>query len=214
MSYKFTYSNISGGSKYEYEYLEVILQLLDSQDHYTYGHSYRVAYLAVCFGKYLNLPEESIQELELAGYFHDIGKTAIPAEILNKKDKLTAEEREVIMHHPQLGFDIIENISSLYSILPAILYHHERYDGEGYPAELKEIEIPFAARVITIADTYDVMMSNRPYRKKLAFEDILTQLTEARGKQLDPQLVDVFCNMIIDNCLYEDLYSQQPTGND
>lgn len=208
MVYKFTYSNIPNGAKYEYEYLEMILQLLDSQDQYTYGHSYRVGNLSVSFGKYLNLPEKSIQELELAGYFHDIGKTRIPLEILNKKNPLTPEERSVIEHHPQIGFDIIENISSLYGILPAILYHHERYDGDGYPAGLKGSEIPYIARTISIADIFDAMMSSRPYRKKLAFENVLTELMDGRGKQFDPQLTDEFCNMVIVNGLYEGTYSR------
>lgn len=214
MPYSFTYSNFRGSTKYQYEYLEVILQLLDSQDHYTYGHSFRVAKLAVCFGKHLNLSEESVQELELAAYFHDIGKTGIPAEILNKKGKLTKKEQTHLCRHAQFGFDIIENITSLNCILPAILYHHEKFDGTGYPAGLLGSEIPVMARLISIVDTYDAMSLDRPYRKKLGFEDVLMQIRDNRGTQFDPRLVDEFCDMIIDNCLIDDFpYSRRSATN-
>lgn len=190
---------VNRNSTFQYEYLKAILQLIESKDHYTYRHSLRVAKIIASFADYLYMPKELIKEYELAGYLHDIGKIGIPEIILNKTSELTIDERKIMCRHPQLGYEIAETITSLKEILPGILFHHERYDGNGYPAGLRGVEIPCIARSLSIVDTYDALTSDRPYRKKLHFYEALAELMDSRGKQLDPILVNSFCDMMVDD---------------
>ncbi|GAH91361.1 unnamed protein product, partial [marine sediment metagenome] len=127
---------------------------------------------------------------------HDIGKIGIPDKILSKRGKLTTEEWEAIKSHPKLGANIIGNVPSLVSCLPAVLYHHERWDGTGYPEGLKGETIPLDARILAIADAFAAMISARPYRDALCDEKVIKQLRQGAGKQFAPQLVEVFISLV------------------
>lgn len=174
-------------------YLETIRTLaaaIDAKDPYTKGHSERVAQTSVALARELNLPERDIENIEYTALLHDIGKIGIDDRILGKSSKLSNEEFKKIKEHPIVGAKIIEPIDFLKDSYKAIYHHHERYNGDGYPDGLKEKNIPLSARIIAVADAYDAMGSDRPYRKKLSKEKILKELTEQSGKQFDPQIVN------------------------
>lgn len=179
--------------------LEIMIKLLQCKDEYTYKHSERVAKFMVMFGKELEFSEKEIKELKLAGLFHDIGKIAISEEILKKKRKLTIEEYAKIKKHPEIGYEILKTISGVENILPTVLYHHERYDGSGYPAELKGEEIPMKARMLSIVDAFDVMTSNREYKSKMSIMQSIDQFEINSNNQFDPILVKTFCTMMKTN---------------
>jgi len=166
---------------------------VDAKDRYTYGHSKKVGEYAVALSQALGLPPDRIATIRAAALLHDIGKIGIPDAILNKEGALTAEEWEPVKAHPELGVEILRHVVDLVNCLPAILHHHERYDGTGYPAGLKENNIPLEARVLAIADAYDATTSLRPYHKQLSPQQALTELKRHAGTQFDPELVDIFC---------------------
>jgi diguanylate cyclase (GGDEF)-like protein/putative nucleotidyltransferase with HDIG domain len=165
---------------------------VDAKDHYAYKHSQTVREYAVALAKSLELAPADIARLSTAALLHDIGKIGIGDEILNKAGKLTAEEEEVVRSHPQLGADIVSNVPELASCLAGILYHHERYDGSGYPAGLKGEAIPLDARILGIVDAFAAMTSARPYRAALSSEEAVEELKRGAGKQFDPDLVKAF----------------------
>jgi diguanylate cyclase (GGDEF)-like protein len=165
---------------------------VDAKDHYAYKHSQKVREYAVALAKSLELAPADIARLSTVALLHDIGKIGISDEILNKAAKLTGEEWEIIKSHPQLGADIVSNVPELASCLAGILYHHEHYDGSGYPAGLKGEAIPLDARILGIVDAFAAMTSVRPYRAALSTEDAVEELKRAAGKQFDPNLVKVF----------------------
>ncbi|MDD3656020.1 MAG: HD-GYP domain-containing protein [Atribacterota bacterium] len=180
-------------------YLDTIRTLaatIDAKDPYTHGHSERVSLTAVQLAKKLDFVEPEIEYLEYAAILHDIGKIGIEDRILGKKDKLTEEEYEKIKEHPVIGASIVESIEFLKKSSKAVLYHHERYDGKGYPHGLKGEEIPKAARLLAVVDAYDAMNSDRPYRKKLSENDILNELEREAGKQFDPIMVKLFISLL------------------
>ena len=180
-------------------YLDTIRTLaatIDAKDPYTHGHSERVSHMAVQLAKKLDFVEPEIEYLEYAAILHDIGKIGIEDRILGKKDKLTEEEYEKIKEHPVIGANIVESIEFLKKSSKAVLYHHERYDGKGYPHGLKGEEIPKAARLLAVVDAYDAMNSDRPYRKKLSEKDILNELERESGKQFDPIMVKLFISLL------------------
>ena len=173
-------------------YLETIRALaaaIDAKDPYTKGHSERVTQTSVALAQELKLPEREIDNIECAALLHDIGKIGIDERILGKDDDLTEEEFKRIKEHTILGAKIIEPVEFLKDSYKAIYHHHERYDGYGYPDGLKEKDIPLSARIIAVADAYDAMGSDRPYRKKLSKDKIMKELTEQSGKQFDPEVV-------------------------
>jgi HD-GYP domain-containing protein (c-di-GMP phosphodiesterase class II) len=133
--------------------------------------------------------------LHLAAMLHDIGKIGVPEKILNKEGKLTQEEYSHIREHSEQGYKILKPINQLNESLSAIRHHHERYDGAGYPSGLKGKEIPLYARVIAIADTYDAMTSARSYRAHISHEDAIAEIVSVKGKQLDPELVEIFVKL-------------------
>lgn len=133
--------------------------------------------------------------LTISAILHDIGKIAVPEQILDKPGKLTDEEFAVVKKHSQAGADIISSIPSYETILPGILHHHERWDGTGYPAGFGEKNIPLFARIICIADVYDALTEDRPYRKAWGREDVLKFFEEQKLKMFDPELVDIFLNL-------------------
>ncbi|PKM94447.1 MAG: hypothetical protein CVU84_10270 [Firmicutes bacterium HGW-Firmicutes-1] len=165
---------------------------VDARDQYTAGHSTRVAEISLEIGKALGFLEENLTDLECAALFHDIGKIGIPDYILNKNEKLTNEEYDKIKQHPEIGVSILKTIDFMKEGLPIIRYHHERYDGRGYPTGIDGENIPLGARIIAIADTYDAMTSNRPYRNGLSHEIAINEILLNKGLQFDGTLVDVF----------------------
>jgi len=169
---------------------------VDAKDHHTYGHSRKVSDYAVALAEALHLPQDKIATIRAASLLHDIGKVGIPDSILSKEGALTDEEWEPVRAHPQLGVEILRHVIDLVNCLPAILHHHERYDGKGYPSGLKGENIPVEARILAIADAYDAMTSPRPYREQLTSQEALDELKRCAGTQFGPELVDVFCKII------------------
>lgn len=175
-----------------------ISAIIDARDEYTSGHSDRVALCAMDIAKKLGWSEEDAKNLYLVALLHDIGKVGIPDAILNKPSKLTDEEYHVIQQHPVIGQSILKGLYMLKKVNEGALYHHERYDGNGYPAGLKGEDIPLYARIIGIADSYDAMSSDRVYRSKLPHDKIIAEFERCRGTQFDPELDDLFVSMLKD----------------
>ncbi len=165
---------------------------LDAKDHYTYGHSQRVTECALAIAGELSLSDEERANIELAGLLHDIGKIGISEAILSKPAKLTTEEFNEIKEHPARGAEILGHIKQLAEIIPGVLYHHERFDGFGYPMGLKKYEIPLIARILAVADAFDAMTSKRAYRDALSREDALEEVKRNTGSQFDPAITEAF----------------------
>ncbi|UCD85089.1 MAG: GAF domain-containing protein [Deltaproteobacteria bacterium] len=171
---------------------EALADAIDKRDPYTGGHTKRVTSFSLAMAKYLDLDPADSENLKLAAILHDIGKIGIPDDVLRKKSKLTDTEFDSIKKHPIFGYEIMSHIKSLKDVIPGMRYHHERPDGKGYPERLKGDKIPLIARIISIADTFDAMTSDRPYRKGLSDEEALNELKRCAGTQLDPMLVKIF----------------------
>jgi HD-GYP domain-containing protein (c-di-GMP phosphodiesterase class II) len=165
---------------------------IEAKDVYTRGHSERVNRYAMLIAERLRLDDAEKNILNWSSILHDIGKIGIPESILNKPGRLNEEEFDVIKGHPKKGRDILEPLEQLASSLPGILHHHERYDGKGYPHGLKGEEIPFLARIIAVADTFDAITSNRAYRSAKVAEKALAIVEDVAGTQLDPVVVEAF----------------------
>ena len=169
---------------------------VDAKDHYTYGHSRKVNTYAVALAEAIGLSPDDVSKISTAALLHDVGKIGIPDRILNKKGKLTDEEWEAIKAHPRLGANIAGNVPGLVPCVSGILYHHERWDGIGYPEGLKGEAIPMDARILAIADAFAAMTSARPYRDALCEEKVMKRLKQDAGKQFDPRLVEVFLGVV------------------
>ncbi len=169
---------------------------IDAKDHYTYGHSRKVSDYSVVIAEALGLPQDTIDTIRAAGLLHDIGKVGTPDSILSKKGPLANEEWESVKAHPKLGVEILKHVIDLVNCLPAILHHHEHYDGSGYPSGLKGDNIPIEARILAIADAYDAMTSLRPYREQISSQQALNELKRCAGIQFDSELVESFCKII------------------
>ena len=173
---------------------------VDAKDHYTYGHSKKVSKYSSDLATALGYPEARISTIRTAGLLHDIGKIGVADEILSKNSALTDEEWEPIHSHPTMGVSILKHVDSLKDCLVGVLYHHERFDGSGYPQGLKGDNIPLDARVLAIADTYDAMTSSRPYRTSpLTREQAIAELIRCAGTQFDPVIVQEFVKMMVQN---------------
>jgi putative nucleotidyltransferase with HDIG domain len=169
---------------------------VDARDHYTYGHSRRVSNYAVAIAEAIGLLPEKIAILRTAALLHDIGKIGISDELLNKAGPLSDDDWKPVRAHPIRGVSILKHVDGLSPCLPGIQYHHERYDGTGYPSGLVGENIPLDARVIAIGDAYEAMTSPRPYRERtLTHEEALEELERNAGAQFDPELVRVFCSL-------------------
>ena len=180
-------------------YLDTIRALaaaIDAKDPYTKGHSERVAETSVALAQELNLSGRDIEDIEYTALLHDIGKIGIADKILGKKGSLTNQEYEKIKEHTIMGANIIEPVDFLKNSYEAIYHHHERYDGKGYPDGVKSKDIPVFSRIIAVADAYDAMNSDRPYRKKLNKDKILKELTDQSGKQFDPEVVEALISVL------------------
>ncbi len=188
--------------KLEKSYLESVETLrttVEAKDPYTRGHSDRVSAYSVMIGKKLGLSDEDLKILKLGGLFHDIGKIGVPDNILTKEDKLNDDEYSEIKNHPTIGAHILANATIFSNILPLVKHHHERYDGHGYPSQLKGEDIPFLVRIVTLADCFDAMSSARPYRKSLPIDVIKNEILKNAGTQLDPQLAILFLDLLETN---------------
>lgn len=176
--------------------VRTIASAIEANDPYTKGHSERVSELALGMGKELGFPEQELQKLEYVALLHDVGKIGIPETILNKPGPLSDVEYEEIKHHSAIGADILQKIHFLSTKSNIILHHHERLDGSGYPMGLTGDNIPLEARILAIADAYDAMTSDRPYRKAKSPKDALDELVNCSGVHFDPDLVKVFLRLI------------------
>ena len=170
-----------------------LMSKMRKRDSQTHEHSYSAAGYAVECARYMHLPKDVIRRLYYGMLLHDIGKTQISLDILNKKEVLTKKERWKIEKHPEYGHAIVTKYNPHKDILDIILYHHERWDGEGYPHKLKGEEIPFLARIAAVADAYDAIVSNRPYKKAVTPEEAIQEIIDHAGTQFDPQIADNFC---------------------
>ncbi|OQA81497.1 MAG: Cyclic di-GMP phosphodiesterase response regulator RpfG [bacterium ADurb.Bin243] len=176
--------------------IRVATNALEFKDAYTSGHSERVTEFAVLLSKELNLAHEEIENIRQAAILHDIGKIGISETILTKKGRLTDEEFATIKLHPSIGDSIVEPMALNPIVRAGIRNHHERWDGRGYPDGLAGEKIPFSARIIALADAFDAMTSNRPYRDAMAMEKVYSEFIKCAGGQFDPNLAEVFVNML------------------
>ncbi len=172
--------------------LEALSNALDQRDQDTEGHSQRVAAYTVRLGQEIGLPSEELRFLHRAALLHDIGKIGIPDAILNKPGQLTPEERRVMQRHPRLGFEMLQGIAHLNRERDIVLTHQERWDGHGYPMNLAGEDIPLASRLFAIMDTFDAILSDRPYRKGRDYATARQIIASESGKQFDPRLVEAF----------------------
>jgi HD-GYP domain-containing protein (c-di-GMP phosphodiesterase class II) len=171
---------------------ESLADAIEKRDPYTGGHTKRVTEYSIAMGEELNLESDEMRWLKLAAILHDIGKIGVEDVILRKEDKLTEEEYDQMKKHTLMGAEIIGHIKQLHGIIPGLKYHHEKIDGRGYPEGLADGSIPLIAKIVAVADTFDAMTSDRPYRKALRKEEAFSELRRCVGTQFDRELVDSF----------------------
>jgi response regulator RpfG family c-di-GMP phosphodiesterase len=172
--------------------IDALIKALEAKDFYTRGHSQRVTIYSVAIGKAMGLSMEQVDLLRQAAVLHDLGKIGVREAVLNKPGRLTDEEFKEITLHPEVAIKILDPIPYFKPLLPAILHHHERFDGKGYPARLAGKDIPLDSRIMAIADTFDAMTSTRAYRKALSLEAANAEIVRCSGTQFDPDIVPVF----------------------
>ncbi len=178
--------------------LEAMILALDLREHETGYHSYRVTEYAINLGKHMNLSDQELSVIAKGALLHDIGKIGVPDHILLKPDKLTEEEWDLMRKHAEFGYALLNKIDFLEESARIVHTHHERYDGQGYPAGLSGDGIPLGARIFSVVDALDAMTSRRTYRKAISFEDAVQRITEASGSQFDPEVVEVFTEIPIE----------------
>ena len=177
--------------------LEALASAVDARDPYTYGHCRRVAELASAVAKEMGLPDADRHNLEQAALLHDIGKMGVPDNTLRKTSSLCEEEWVAIQQHPEMGFRMLSALRFLDGALPAIRYHHERFDGKGYPYGLSGEAIPLPARILSAADAYDAITSDRPYRSARSTSDGIAEITSGAGSQFDPMVAEVLSRILV-----------------
>jgi len=190
--------------KFQKDIILSMIKLIELYDPYTRGHSEVVASISSMLGRKIGLSSEEINSLYWAGLVHDIGKILIPPSILTKPSSLSKEEHDIVKRHPALGAEVLKASEELQDISIIVLHHHERWDGNGYPYGIKGEEIPLYSRIVSIADSLDAMMSDRPYRDAMSLDEALKELRRCAGTQFDPYLVD----LIESNELYEELINK------
>ncbi len=178
--------------------LRALTSSIDAKDPYTCGHSERVAYISRWIAEHLSLNNTDTHNVYLAGLLHDIGKIGVSESVLRKPGKLTSQEFEQINRHPQIGSNILGGIKQMEDVTPAVLSHHEHFDGSGYPCGVRGKNIPLSGRIVKLADAFDAMTSDRTYRKALPRTAALVEIRRFSGTQFDPQLAEVFLNSNID----------------
>jgi putative two-component system response regulator len=184
---------------YEDLFLGIVKSLaaaIDAKDAYTNGHSVRVAEYSAEIARRAGYDETALQKIYITGLLHDVGKIGVPDAIINKEGRLTDEEYAIMKTHPEKGAAILQNIEKIPELSIGARWHHERFDGRGYPQGLRGEEIPEEARIIAVADAYDAMSSNRSYRKKLDQEYIRSEVEKGKGTQFDPHFADIMLQMI------------------
>ncbi|MFZ7131146.1 MAG: HD-GYP domain-containing protein [Eubacteriales bacterium] len=169
--------------------IECLAAALEAKDTYTQGHSNRVADMSLALAQKLDIGGLELEHIHIAAHLHDIGKIGVPDYILNKKGRLQPDEWDQIKQHPVIGHQILSKSNELKEVAMIVLYHHERWDGKGYPKGLKEDEIPLGSRIIGICDAVDAMMSSRPYREALPIDKISSELVRCSGSQFDPYIL-------------------------
>ncbi len=187
------------------EAITTVANTIDAKDDYTKGHSIRVAYYSEALARKIGWSEEEVQNIHYIALLHDIGKIGVPDSVLNKPFKLTNVEFELIKNHTVMGAEILKDIKMFPNVSVGAKYHHERFDGRGYPSGLKGDEIPIVARIIGIVDSYDAMTSNRVYRKRLQDEMVRQELVRGKGSQFDPYLVDQFMELLEEGNLQQNI---------
>jgi HD-GYP domain-containing protein (c-di-GMP phosphodiesterase class II) len=178
---------------------------LEAKDKYTAGHSRRVALIAEIIGKGLNLPNDELEDLRWSALLHDVGKIAVDPNIQNKPGKLTGEEYAHIMRHAQVGPSIVKPVANE-KIVEMIRHHHDHYNGNGFRQTISGEDIPFGSRILAVADAFDAMTSDRPYRKAKPVKEAMNEILHCRGKQFDPKIVDVFLKLSLSKLLSSQLY--------
>lgn len=176
---------------------------IDAKDQYTRGHSERVAMLSAMLAQRVGYTDEQVERIRISGLVHDVGKIGVPESVLCKPARLTEEEFDLVKRHPRVGYEIMKDIPDLQDILPGVLYHHERWDGNGYPENLAGEDIPHMARIMALADTFDAMSSNRAYRTGMPREKVFAEFRNCAGSQFDPDLVEPF--LALDFKIYDDM---------
>ena len=176
--------------------LKALMAALDTKDAATHGHSERVSRLTVTLAKEMGVPKERLVDIERGALLHDVGKIGVPDAVLQKPDSLNEKEFEAMQKHPLLAGLMVSNVGFLEGAMPILLYHHERYDGTGYPFGLEGEAIPLEARIFAVVDAYDAMTSDRPYRKAMPPEDALAEIKRNSRSQFDPRVVEAFTNVI------------------
>lgn len=176
--------------------ITTIANALDAKDSYSEGHSRRVAVYSSQIAKELGMSDEEIRNIRIIALLHDIGKISIPDSVLNKPGRLTDEEFALMKQHTIAGNEILKDIDMIPGVDIGTKYHHERYDGRGYPDGLKGEDIPYIARIIAVADSYDAMTSNRVYRKHLSYEQVMSELDKGKGTQFDPVIAQTMERLI------------------
>lgn len=176
--------------------LTALARAIDAQSPWMAGHSERVTHLALKIGLVLGLTRRQLDNLQQAGLLHDIGKIGIPASILDKPGKLNDEEYRIICEHPEKGVKILQPIEQYAEVIPVAMQHHEWFDGKGYPDSLSGEEISFGARILAVADVFDALISDRPYRNGIPIEIAAEMIREGSGTQFDPKVVDAFLKLL------------------
>ena len=189
--------------KLTFQALETLANTIDAKDKYTNGHSNRVAKYSKEIARRMFKDEDEMTSIYFMGLLHDIGKIGIRDDIINKTNRLTDEEFAVIKNHSSIGYDILKNMTEIPNIEYAARWHHERYDGKGYPDGLKGEEIPEYARIICVADAYDAMTSKRSYRSAMSQEKVRSEIENGKGKQFDPCIAQIMLDMIDEDTDYE-----------
>lgn len=188
--------SLKGEEKEIFNSIRTLTMIINAKDKYTYGHSERTMQMAKKLAERMALNESFVKDLVYGALLHDIGKIEIAREILNKPTKLNENEWEVLKQHPQWGADMIRPLKSLTGAVEIVLYHHENYDGSGYPQGLKGTDIPYGARILRIIDSFDAITTNRPYKEAMSEEQALEELKRYSGIHYDPVLLNEFTNMV------------------
>jgi HD-GYP domain-containing protein (c-di-GMP phosphodiesterase class II) len=192
--------------------IQALANAVEARDVYTKGHTDRVWYLAETLARMLGWNEELLHQVKMGSILHDIGKIGVPDRILNKAGRLSPEEFEIMRKHPQMGAKILEGISFLQPALPYVLYHHERYDGRGYPFGIGGQDIPIEGRMMAVVDTFDAITSDRPYRKNLGYQKAIQELREHSGTQFDPRIAAALIQAWENNSLDEERLEVRTTS--